>query len=198
VGLYFEYKLYRANRTTKVSSEQFEAFESANYPHLGESGVHLNFNEPWLIRADTSKPLVLQKNLNANVLVLKLFPGISKSVVTHILNCPDLEGVILETYGAGNAPTAAWFSEILIKPLKVIITETGFKILDYYLDYDVCPFLNSETNKCNIYESRPQICRDFPFLKKEMIDLDKYNIIKSGSYFDAIKKARSFLRRTIF
>ena len=47
VGLYFEYKLYRANRTTKVSSEQFEAFESANYPNLGESGVHLNFNDPW-------------------------------------------------------------------------------------------------------------------------------------------------------
>jgi L-asparaginase len=118
VGLYFEYKLYRANRTTKVSSEQFEAFESANYSHLGESGVHLNFNEPCLIRADTNKQLLLQKNLNANVLVLKLFPGISKSVVTHILNCPDLEGVILETYGAGNAPTATWFSDILLKTIE--------------------------------------------------------------------------------
>ena len=113
VGLYFEYKLYRANRTTKVSSEQFEAFESANYPNLGESGVHLNFNEPWLIRADKSKPLMLNKNFDAKVLILKLFPGISESVVRHILNCPDLEGVILETYGAGNALTAEWFIEIL-------------------------------------------------------------------------------------
>lgn len=113
VGLYFEYKLYRANRTTKVSSEQFEAFESANYPNLGESGVHLNFNEPWLIRADKSKPLMLNKNFEAKVLILKLFPGISESIVGHILNCPNLEGVILETYGAGNALTAEWFTKML-------------------------------------------------------------------------------------
>ncbi len=118
VGLYFEYKLYRANRTTKVSSEQFEAFESANYPHLGESGVHLNFHESNLIRADKSKSLVLQKNLSAKVVILKLFPGISESIVSHILNCPDLAGVILETYGAGNALTANWFSELLIRTIE--------------------------------------------------------------------------------
>ena len=118
VGLYFEYKLYRANRTTKVSSEQFEAFESANYPHLGESGVHLNFHESNLIRADKSKSLVLQKNLSAKVVILKLFPGISESIVSHILNWPDLAGVILETYGAGNALTANWFSELLIRTIE--------------------------------------------------------------------------------
>lgn len=118
VGLYFEYKLYRANRTTKISSEQFEAFESANYPNLGESGVHLNFNEPWLIRADKTKSLILQKNFNAKVLILKLFPGISEDIVRHILNCPELEGVILETYGAGNALTAEWFTEILRGTIK--------------------------------------------------------------------------------
>jgi len=118
VGLYFEYKLYRANRTTKISSEQFEAFESANYPNLGESGVHLNFNEPWLIRADKTKPLILHKNFDAKVLILKLFPGISESIIRHILNCPDLEGVILETYGAGNALTAEWFVELLSNTIK--------------------------------------------------------------------------------
>ena len=113
VGLYFEYKLYRANRTTKVSSEQFEAFESPNYPHLGESGVHLNFNDPWLIKADSSKPLKLQKDFDANIVVLKMFPGIRRLLVEHILKCPDLQGVILETYGAGNAPTDNWFSDLL-------------------------------------------------------------------------------------
>lgn len=118
VGLYFEYKLYRANRTTKISSEQFEAFESANYPNLGESGVHLNFNEPWLIRADKTKPLILHKNFDAKVLILKLFPGISESIIRHILNCPDLEGVILETYGAGNALTAEWFVELLSNTIE--------------------------------------------------------------------------------
>ncbi len=118
VGLYFEYKLYRANRTTKVSSEQFEAFESPNYPHLGESGVHLNFNDPWLAKAETGKPLRLQKRFDANVVILKLFPGISKNMVEHILNCPDLEGVILETYGAGNAQTDTWFTDIIIKTIE--------------------------------------------------------------------------------
>lgn len=118
VGLYFEYKLYRANRTTKVSSEQFEAFESPNYPHLGESGVHLNFNDPWLAKAETGKPLRLQKNFDANVVILKLFPGINKNMVEHILNCPDLEGVILETYGAGNAQTDTWFTDIVIKTIE--------------------------------------------------------------------------------
>lgn len=115
VGLYFEYKLYRANRTTKVSSEQFEAFESPNFPHLGESGVHLNFNDPWLIKADMSQPLKLQKKFDANIVVLKLFPGIRRVLVEHILSCPDLEGVILETFGAGNAPTDLWFSDLLTK-----------------------------------------------------------------------------------
>ncbi|MEL4456578.1 asparaginase [Lutimonas vermicola] len=118
VGLYFEYKLYRANRTTKVSSEQFEAFESPNYPHLGESGVHLNFNDPWLAKAESEKPLRLQKNFDASVVILKLFPGINKNMVEHILNCPDLEGVILETYGAGNAQTDTWFTDIIIKTIE--------------------------------------------------------------------------------
>ena len=118
VGLYFEYKLYRANRTTKVSSEQFEAFESPNYPHLGESGVHLNFNEQWLHKADSSLSLKLEKNFGANVVILKLFPGINRNIVEHILNFPELEGVILETYGAGNALTDRWFSDLLKRAFK--------------------------------------------------------------------------------
>jgi len=113
VGLYFEYKLYRANRTSKVSAEQFEAFESPNYPHLGISGVHLNFNDQWINKADNRKNLIVRKNFNSNVVILKLFPGISQEIVEYILNYPELDGVVLETYGAGNAPTAAWFINIL-------------------------------------------------------------------------------------
>lgn len=113
VGLYFEYKLYRANRTSKVSAEQFEAFESPNYPHLCVSGVHLNFNDQWINNVDNEKELVVRKNFGSNVIILKLFPGISQGVVEHVLNCPGLQGVILETYGAGNAPTASWFIDAL-------------------------------------------------------------------------------------
>lgn len=113
VGLYFEYKLYRANRTSKVSAEQFEAFESPNYPHLCVSGVHLSFNDQWINSLDNNKELVLRKNFDSNVMVLKLFPGISQGVVEHMLNFQGLEGVILETYGAGNAPAAPWFINAL-------------------------------------------------------------------------------------
>ena len=118
VGLYFEYKLYRANRTTKISSEQFEAFESPNYPYLGESGVHLNFNDQWLHKADRTLSLKLEKDLHANVVILKLFPGINRDLVEHILNFPKLEGVILETYGAGNALTDSWFSDALKETIE--------------------------------------------------------------------------------
>ena len=116
VALYFEYKLYRANRTTKVSSEQFEAFESPNFPHLAESGVHLMFNDPILRRLEsreTAKELRVRKDMSSNVVVLKLFPGITQTVVKHLLSIPGLKGVVLETYGAGNASTEPWFLSCL-------------------------------------------------------------------------------------
>lgn len=113
VCLYFEYKLYRANRTTKLNAEQFEAFTSFNYPPLAESGVHLHFNKPLLHQPKGEKKLVVRKNLDAEIAVLKLFPGITKHVVQSILEIPELKGVVLETYGAGNAPTEDWFISLL-------------------------------------------------------------------------------------
>ncbi|WP_028888406.1 asparaginase [Tenacibaculum ovolyticum] len=114
VGLYFEYKLYRANRTTKINAEQFEAFASMNYPPLAESGVHLNFNYPILFKpVKEENKLVFRKKLDNNVAVLKLFPGITASVVASFINIPNLKGIILETYGSGNAPTEKWFIELL-------------------------------------------------------------------------------------
>lgn len=117
VCLYFEYKLYRANRTTKVSAEQFEAFHSPNYPELGESGVHLIFNDNSLIHASSKMKLIVRKNLDANIVILKLFPGICEEVVKSILETPNLKGVILETYGAGNAPTINWFKQLIKKAI---------------------------------------------------------------------------------
>lgn len=118
VCLYFEYKLYRANRTTKVSAEQFDAFSSPNFPPLGESGVHLNFNKSILKNIDENIKLIVRKNIGANVVILKLFPGINEQVVRSILEIPDLKGVILETYGAGNAPTSRWFTDLLKKAIN--------------------------------------------------------------------------------
>lgn len=113
VCLYFEYKLYRANRTTKISAEQFEAFQSPNFPPLGESGVHLNFNDAILKKINKNKKLIIRKNFDANIVILKLFPGITEHVVKSILEISNLQGVILETYGAGNAPTNDWFLALL-------------------------------------------------------------------------------------
>ena len=114
VGLYFEYKLYRANRTTKISAEQFEAFTSMNYPPLAESGVHLNFNKPLLLRlGNENEKLIFRKKLDNNIAVLKLFPGITEKIVRSYLKIEGLRGIIMETFGAGNAPTHSWFLEVL-------------------------------------------------------------------------------------
>ena len=93
VCLYFEYKLLRANRTTKITAEHFEAFESSNYPPLAESGVHLNFNKRLLFRPSTYvKDLILRKNMEDRVLVIKLFPGFRNDYLQHVLSTPDLKG----------------------------------------------------------------------------------------------------------
>ena len=85
VGLYFEYKLYRGNRTTKLNAEHFEAFESLNYPHLAESGVHLNINKEHILKPNLNKSLQLNDKLDTNVAILKLFPGISKPILQAVL-----------------------------------------------------------------------------------------------------------------
>jgi len=118
VGLYFEYKLYRGNRTTKINAEHFEAFESLNYPHLAESGVHLKVNKEYLLKPNTRKKIKVHKNLDTNIVLVKLFPGISKSVLETILNAKHIKGVILETYGAGNTTTEAWFIDLLKRTIE--------------------------------------------------------------------------------
>ena len=113
VCLYFEYKLYRANRTTKINAEHFEAFASLNYPDLAESGVHLKVNNEHLFKPNPRKSLIVHKALDSNVAVVKLFPGISETLLQTIFSTPDLKGVVLETYGAGNCTTKEWFVTLL-------------------------------------------------------------------------------------
>ena len=118
VGLYFEYKLYRGNRTTKINAEHFNAFASPNYPELAESGVHLKVNTPFLLPKSNAKKLKINSNLDTNVAVIKMFPGINETVLSAIFNIPNLKGIILETYGSGNAPTDEWFISLLKKAIK--------------------------------------------------------------------------------
>jgi L-asparaginase len=113
VGLYFEYKLYRGNRTTKLNAEHFEAFESLNYPILAESGVHIKVNEDYLFKPNTRRKLKVHKSFKNDIALIKLFPGISKSVLEFMMSNPNLKGIILETYGAGNATTERWFVDLI-------------------------------------------------------------------------------------
>ena len=121
VCLYFEYKLYRANRTTKISAEHFEAFASPNFPPLAESGVFLKVDEHLLL-PKPSKPLQVHKKFDKNILILKLFPSISATFINQILSVENLKGVVLETFGSGNAPTDVAF----INALKTAIDKGIF------------------------------------------------------------------------
>jgi L-asparaginase len=112
VAICFENKLYRANRTSKLNAENFKAFVSGNYPLLGEVGVHIKYHRD-LIMKPNFKKLRVFKELDENIAILKLFPGISPNAVEAILNTKGLKAVILETFGAGNAPTVQWFLDQL-------------------------------------------------------------------------------------
>lgn len=118
VGLYFEYKLYRGNRTTKINAAHFEAFESLNYAPLAQSGVSLEVSRSLLLKPQKGKHTKFHKKMDHSVGVLKLFPGISPSFVRAVLFSEGLKAIVLETYGAGNAPTAAWFIAILSEAIQ--------------------------------------------------------------------------------
>jgi L-asparaginase len=118
VCLYFEYKLYRGNRTTKINAEHFNAFTSPNYAPLAESGVHLNVNASFFLPKQSNKKFIVHKELDDNVVIIKMFPGINELVLSSIIAIPNLKGIVLETYGSGNAPTEEWFIHILKKAIK--------------------------------------------------------------------------------
>ncbi|QIE59677.1 asparaginase [Rasiella rasia] len=113
VCLYFEYKLYRANRTTKINAEHFEAFASLNYPALVESGVHLQVNRPALYVPNRRKKFTVHTTMEDGVVLLKLFPGIDKETVLHMLRYDGLKGLVIETYGSGNTTTEVWFIDAI-------------------------------------------------------------------------------------
>lgn len=117
VGLYFEYRLYRANRTTKINAEHFQAFASMNYQPLLESGVHLTINRGALWQSNKKSKMKLHKNLSDDIALVKVFPGMNQSVMEHIFAKEEIKGIILETYGSGNAPTEEWFVSVLKKSI---------------------------------------------------------------------------------
>jgi L-asparaginase len=117
VAIYFENQLMRGNRTTKYNAEHFEAFRSPNYPALADVGVYIKYNRQ-LIRKSNFKNLKVQTKMDNNIVVLKLFPGISKQLIDAVLHADGLRAVVLETYGSGNAHTDKWFIDALEKAIR--------------------------------------------------------------------------------
>lgn len=117
VCIYFDYKLFRGNRTKKVESVFFDAFDSENYPALAESGVEINYNLS-AISLNTDAELILHDTFMDQIAILKIFPGMNRSYANAILTAPGVRGVILETYGAGNAPTFDWFVNELTDTIR--------------------------------------------------------------------------------
>lgn len=114
VSLLFHSRLCRGNRTRKSSAEELDAFRSPNYPPLAEVGVKIAYNHAAIAKAESaSEPLRIATMLGEGVAIIKMFPGISEHTLRAILSVEGLRGVVLETYGAGNAPTADWFLELM-------------------------------------------------------------------------------------
>jgi len=113
VCIYFENKLLRGNRTIKYSAEHFNAFVSPNLPPLAEAGLQIRYNRNLIRYPTVRRPLTVSGKFDTAVAVLRLFPGLRRETVHAILGTAGVKGLILETYGTGNASTAAWFLEEL-------------------------------------------------------------------------------------
>ena len=143
VCIYFEDKLYKGNRTTKVNTEHFQAFHSPNFPIMAEAGVNIKYKQN--INKITGK-LKIHTQISNDVAILKLFPGIRAKTIQAIFN--SAKGIVIESFGTGNAPTTLEFSKLIneaIKNRKILINITqclqGSADLGKYATSD--PFRNS-------------------------------------------------------
>lgn len=113
VAILFENYLWRGNRSTKVSADNFNAFKSNNYPALAKIGLGINFNRDALWRTTANWPLQVKLELDPAVMFVDLNPGMTPERLDYIFRTPGIKGVVLKTYGAGNGPTATWFTDVL-------------------------------------------------------------------------------------
>ena len=118
VAILFEDYLWRGNRSTKMSADNFNAFKSNNYPPLAKIGLDIHFNEESLYRVPSKRPLKVRYSMDTNVMFVDLYPGMSEKILNHVLNTPDIKGIVFKTYGAGNAPTSQWFVEIVKEAIE--------------------------------------------------------------------------------
>ncbi len=122
VCIYFSGKLLRGNRSTKENADGFNAFNSFNYPILCEAGVEFHFYRHYIRKPDYTKPMVPHVALDPNVVVFSLFPGIQENIVRHVLEAPELRGIVMRSFGSGNAPQKPWLLKLLKDATKRGVT----------------------------------------------------------------------------
>lgn len=115
VCIFFENHLLRGNRTTKINAEDFNAFQSYNYPPLATAGIHIKYNTQLVQRPAVENSFTPHYKMDAHVVVLTLFPGIQEDIIASVLQVKGLKAVVLKTYGSGNAPQKAWLIDELRK-----------------------------------------------------------------------------------
>ena len=125
VCIFFENQLLRGNRTTKINAENFNAFQSFNYPPLATAGIHIKYDLDRIKKADSRLPMHPHYAFDTNVIILTLFPGIQENIIRNALSTPGLKAVILKTYGSGNAPQKPWFIKLLTE-----VTQRGIVIVN--------------------------------------------------------------------
>ena len=113
VCIYFNGHLLRGNRATKQNADGFNAFDSFNYPHLCDAGVTFTFRSHHILQPDFHAPVTPFLSLNPNVIVFSLFPGLQENLVKHLLDAPELKGIVMRTFGSGNAPQKEWITTLL-------------------------------------------------------------------------------------
>ncbi|MCR5158562.1 MAG: asparaginase [Prevotella sp.] len=113
VCIYFSGHLMRGNRTTKQSADEFNAFESFNYPHLADAGVQIIYHEDRIHQPDFSRPMEPHFRLDTNVVIFSLFPGVREDLIRHIIATPGLRSIVMRTFGSGNAPQSPWLLQAL-------------------------------------------------------------------------------------
>ena len=109
VAILFENYLWRGNRSTKMSADNFNAFKSNNYPALAKIGLGINFNNDALYRVLSRRPLKVRYTMDTNVMFIDLYPGMQESTLRYLLGTTGIKGIVLRTFGAGNGPDYAWF-----------------------------------------------------------------------------------------
>jgi len=113
VGIYFNSHLLRGNRTTKQSADEFNAYESFNYPHLVDAGVNITYHRDRILHPEWSRPMTPHFRLDNNVIIFSLFPGIREDLIRHIIHTPNLKAIVMRTFGSGNAPQHPWLLHAL-------------------------------------------------------------------------------------